>query len=450
MHLLDYINPIAIYLRQSVLLTRLASHATMWLELYGGMLYVQPLWHEASSLVAFVMFQALHVGFLIALRVGLFAPACMAVHFGMMPRSVWLALGALFDTRERRESKLLYDAADPHTTVTAALLREWALPASVELLPARRAPKTEAADAADVPAYDQFANYSPQLCAMLSTDEMRRRRASLAVLAADGRGVHYPPASAQRWRALLAFAAWPRPLRAVAAPALAFCCETRLWRAACAYLHREACVAPPPRPVRGSRATRTRSQRWRHVTASGVVCALLGVSLYSALSGLQLLPHSETLSSAATALHVAQWWQMFAPQPIHSSVLFELHGTLADGTRTDLWDGGPPLMSVRAIDPALPVTFYFADSRWRRLASHLTDDEASRKRYVRWICTRWNSVGPGGENPDARWLTQVQLRRVLVVSPPPGFERGVDSKRQAQTTSEPINCPARPKQRKQQ
>jgi hypothetical protein len=108
-YLMQYTTWLALPIRRSALLARLATQATMVVEIYGPLLYLQPYNTALTSMLAVVLFVGLHASFWVALTVGLFSPACICVHLAHLPGPFFEWCAARFATPLRRHTKLIYD-----------------------------------------------------------------------------------------------------------------------------------------------------------------------------------------------------------------------------------------------------------------------------------------------------------------------------------------------------
>ncbi len=405
-----YITHAATYVRDITTLCRLLTHATMVLELYGPLLYVQPFHNATSSLIAVTFFVGLHASFLVFFRLGLFPLACICVHLALLPTEFFEWLETQTTTRQDRRVKVVYDPQSRHAAVTVRLLEQFCIPAGIEVWPA---PSTRDAVApqrlTSQHAFAHFPNFSERLLEALSAAELRRRNAPLAVLESTGQGVNYP-GDANRWRIAGALLPLPRWLRRAVGAVWQWFFETVLWELVTTYLHSEAAALPPRTPqVPPSRRVRRR-------LVDCCVGVLMALSIYSNLESVHVVPASQRLLDAVEVLRVQQWWSMFAPAPMHSSANWLMIGELKDGSRVNFDNGGPAPTALAPFDLAYtPDVHYYASARWRRAIVTALQSSDLTTAYGVWLCNQWNAQ---------HWsmpVTKVFFLMRDVPSPAPGF-----------------------------
>ena len=118
-------------------------------------------------------------------------------------------------------------------------------------------------------------------------------------------------------------------------------------------------------------------------------------------------------------LGLNQGWGLFAPRPGRMSGWYIMAGTLADGTKVDLYNGGGPVDYSR---PEL-ISATYANGRWRKLITNLTATYPSGdpmyppllNGYVRWLAREWNRAH-GTANP-LRVVEVIYMQELVM---PPG------------------------------
>lgn len=78
-------------------------------EIYGPAFYMSPIFTEWFRLIGVIGFVALHVGFGVCLKLGIFIWASIAAAFPMIPEMFWLKLLAYLSSPERKHSKVFFD-----------------------------------------------------------------------------------------------------------------------------------------------------------------------------------------------------------------------------------------------------------------------------------------------------------------------------------------------------
>ena len=127
-------------------------------------------------------------------------------------------------------------------------------------------------------------------------------------------------------------------------------------------------------------------------------------------------PVAEPLATLGRAAHLDQSWYMFAPRPYNFSGWFDVHGTLADGTKVSVLEpGGPPRdrPPARGSDlwPSMP---------WRRIPLDLceiADCPNLRAGSADYFRRRWDDA-----HPD-RPLAAIEIVAVMTPTPAPGEPR---------------------------
>lgn len=105
------VQPLGIWLRDHVELTKLLTWSTLLLEAIGPFLLLSPFW--PLRLLAALAFAALHIGISMTLRLGVFPWIDVTILMAFVPREAW-------DAIERRLRGAARPAADSRQTVPAA------------------------------------------------------------------------------------------------------------------------------------------------------------------------------------------------------------------------------------------------------------------------------------------------------------------------------------------
>lgn len=112
-------------------------------------------------------------------------------------------------------------------------------------------------------------------------------------------------------------------------------------------------------------------------------------------------------------LRLDQMWNMFAPTPSHRDGWSVYPGKLEDGTEVDVLRPGRPLSWDR---PAVLADTY-ENIAWHTLRWRLTDKEFAGYRlyYGKYLCRQWNWTAPPG-----RRLATFDIANLEEITPPPG------------------------------
>ncbi len=91
-------------------------------------------------------------------------------------------------------------------------------------------------------------------------------------------------------------------------------------------------------------------------------------------------------------LHIDQNWKMFADPASFGSGWVSVAGTLRDGSRVHLLEGGSPFTWGKPENAK-----NFKSSRWRRYLTYLNrqPSDRSRKNFTKFLCRSWNANHPG-------------------------------------------------------
>lgn len=107
----------------------------------------------------------------------------------------------------------------------------------------------------------------------------------------------------------------------------------------------------------------------------------------------------KSINSIGDAVHITQYWNMFAPFPLLADGWYVIPGTLMSGAEVDLFRDGAPVTWDK---PEL-VSAMYPNSRWRKYMMNLRRDDFSTQviNFGRYLCRRWNDTHTG----DARLNT---------------------------------------------
>ena len=127
----------------------------------------------------------------------------------------------------------------------------------------------------------------------------------------------------------------------------------------------------------------------------------------------------DQMSQIGWTLGLEQGWGLFAPRPGRLSGWFVMVGTLADGTKVDLYNGGGPVDTTR---PEL-ISATYANGRWRKMITNLTALSPSGNPmyppllpgYARYLSREWTR-----EHGTANPLRVVEIIYMQELVMPPG------------------------------
>lgn len=411
LYLMQYTTWLALPIRRSALLARLATQATMVVEIYGPLLYLQPYNTALTSMLAVILFVGLHGSFWVALTVGLFSPACICVHLAHLPGPFFEWCAARFATPLRRHTKLIYDIGDTFTGVTLHIVKQFWLSSYTEVwpsLPHEGGPQK----LSSAHAMAHFPGFSERMLQMVSVSELRRRGVALAILESSGDGVHFPN-ERTRWRLVSSLAPLPGVVRRSLGALFSWIFETNLWQLTFEKLRETASQLKP----RQSPAAIGQVKVWRQRIINVVVALWFSVGLWSDLQSVGMVPSNTRLDTAAMVLHVNQWWSMFAPGPGHGSGYYLVVGETNDGRLFDFDIGGPAPTSLIPFNASsVPDILPFASARWRRAVLFAMQSSVAKTTYGMWLCRNWNSVA------GRLQMSKIRFALRTVQAPPPGYD----------------------------
>ena len=174
------------------------------------------------------------------------------------------------------------------------------------------------------------------------------------------------------------------------------------WRDRFESLARAGLSAGPslPRPAASERLDALRDSdltaglsRGRVLFSTVLPYVFLVLILLSSAASVGYAEVPEPADEALDAAEMDQSWQMFAPDPIHTTRWYVAAGTLEDGTERDVLRDVP----VTFDRPARAETTY-PTSRWRKYLKNVygADNEAHRSYLANYLCGNWNRTHETG------------------------------------------------------
>ncbi|TKX61399.1 HTTM domain-containing protein [Halorubrum sp. ASP1] len=168
------------------------------------------------------------------------------------------------------------------------------------------------------------------------------------------------------------------------------------WKARSESLARTALSAGPslPRPAASERLDSVRGSdlgaglaRGRVLFTTVLPYVFLVLILLSSAASVGYAEVPEPADEALDAAEMDQSWQMFAPDPIHTTRWYVAAGTLEDGSERDVFRDAP----VTFDRPARAETTY-PTSRWRKYLKNVygADNENHRSYLANYLCGEWN------------------------------------------------------------
>ena len=168
------------------------------------------------------------------------------------------------------------------------------------------------------------------------------------------------------------------------------------WRDRCVSVARRlnAVDAALPRPIGAERLTALRSgglggglARGRVLFTTVLPYAFLVLILLSSAASVGYAEVPDPAEDALDTVEMSQSWQMFAPDPIHTTRWVVAVGALEDGTERDVYRDA----AVSFDRPERAETTY-RTSRWRKYLKNVdgADNENHRSYLANYLCGDWN------------------------------------------------------------
>ena len=130
----------------------------------------------------------------------------------------------------------------------------------------------------------------------------------------------------------------------------------------------------------------------------------------------QAVPWPKACSIPGRITGLAQWWRMFAPQPLTYDGWFVMKGVLEDGSEVNLWSPDEPLPLTK---PA-SVRETYRNQRWRRFLMFLWEPDYTEvlRDTARWLQRRWDERYSQGQ--PGRKVKSVEIVYYVEETLPPG------------------------------
>lgn len=348
--------PLGAWLRTLPELMTILTHVTLYLELYGVLLFFSPIKTGFFRLSGIVLFALLQIGFNSSMRLGLFGMIAIVVTLGLLPKEFWDNWFSRFHQWLTQKSKsgltIYYDFECTFCAKASVLLKRLLfLHPGTQVLPAT--------------------TNSNVLEVML-------RENSWVIQTKDGAQftgwegftqiIHYSPFSF-----LTLFLSW-KPNTYLGEKIYRFVAH-----------HREqVCQPEPVQPLE------TKNVRRLH-TVRDIILVVL--TFYIILWNIQTQgkikifgPESDWI---ALTLRLDQQFNMFAPTPLLEDGWYVIPGTLRDGSEVDIFSNRSPV----SYEKPKWVAYTYKNQRWQKYMMNLwnKDFEQFRLGYGQYLCRTWNT-----------------------------------------------------------
>ncbi|MGK0169410.1 MAG: putative DCC family thiol-disulfide oxidoreductase YuxK [Gammaproteobacteria bacterium] len=326
------------------------TYFVWWVELLGPVVVLLPFLTNQIRAVILPAFILMHVGFAFLLMIGIYPYLSIASLTVLVPTRFWDFLRARLISPERAGLRIYFDGPCTLCRKVCLLLRTFLLPTSTPIVPAQDHPDVQ---------------------------RILEEHNSWVVEDFDGRRY-------VRWAAMIIIfkRSW---LLSPVAPLL----DTAPLRALgeCCY----SWVATN-RHCLGRITERLLPYRSFDVRLPWVVNLMIGglmlMVVYANTASLKQvdIDYPWTFTRITTALLLKQRWTMFAPEPGRTTHWLFVEGTLADGTKVDVYNDHftPPVLSKPQDGSG-----YFHDYRWRKYFNAANPGQ-HWGRLATYYCRRWN------------------------------------------------------------
>lgn len=376
-----YTSPLGQWLSQFHGLLRVITYGAFFLEAFGPILLISPLFFDRARTITVFLLIGMHLSFDVTIGIGMFPYVDVVSLIVLLPSSFWDSVLGRLERARRGELEIRYDGGSELCEKLVRILATFLLIPQTKIAPAQE---------------------SEELAALLEREN--------SWIVRDGSGKE-----ALRYEALVAIlehsplAGWlgrRLPLRKLRGPG------DRLygWVAA--------------RRTQLTRSTSACLPWGFHPPAkAGAVSSLLCLFFfgYVVYWNLTTLPQfdvkmSEPWTRIASVLRLDQKWSMFAPFPMRDDGWYVVEGELRDGTKVDVGRKREEPPSYEK--PAL-VSRLYKNARWRKylLNIWMKKNEGYRVPYAEYLCRVWNT---DAARPDRRKLANLEISFMLEQTPPPG------------------------------
>lgn len=333
------------------------TYSTIWLEIYGTLLFIFPLWNQYTRLVGIVLFAMFQIGINLSMSIGLFGAISIAITLGLLPSIFWDKVLPWFAFSRKGGLTIYFDKDCGFCTRTVQYLKRLLfLSPKTTILPAQ--------NDAEIEALMRKEN------SWVVVDEKGRKFFGFDGLIAT---LRFSPL----W--------WP----------LVFVFKLPGIHHVGEYLYRTTAnsrltICLPPKKVVFSPGKEKRKNVVRAVKNTALVLVTIYIVLWNVdtLGGAKkIIP--ESLKPFAWITRLDQKFDMFAPYPLIDDGWYIIPGTLRDGTLVDLYKNGGP---VNYGKPMLVSKTYF-DQRWQKYMMNLWRSDYSKYRlyYGQYLCRQWNN-----------------------------------------------------------
>ncbi len=362
------------------------TFTTVYLELYGSLALVSPVWNGPVRTIAIFLFALLQIGINMSMHLGLFGMISIVITFGLLPSWFWdncfSKIRNFFRYKNTQTGIIYYDQDCGFCTQMVFIVRRilW-LPPGIKLLPAQQNPEIE--------------------------KEMLQQNSWIFE---DATGTHYYESAALR--ALLKVSPiffWLAYLFYVPKfSTLADYCYKKI-----AHSRMMVCLPETNAPV-------VKSLQSKVITKSRNIFIVFMIG-YMLCWNIQSIPGVPTFITGGW-MHIAdltridQRFNMFAPYPLLDDGWYVIPGILTDGREVDIFKGGAPVSYTKPEN----VSVLYKNQRWQKYMMNLYQEDYSKYRlaYGQYLCRDWNRSHSGPDQLQTFKIIFMKERTLLNYEPP--------------------------------
>ncbi len=371
------VTPFGVWLRNIPAVLPLLTHAVLYYEVYGVILFFIPWKQWIFRTIGIFGFIALQTGFNMSMRLGLFGMITITTLFGLFPSEFWDYCVAPIVSKVKSWGKpnltIIYDfdCSFCHKA-TFVLARLLFLHPSTRIIPS-----TEHEEGARI----------------------MEKENSWVIIDADGK-------IATSFYGFITVCTYS-PYAKIIAPLLRIpplrALGEEIYRSVAH--HRKLVCAPEPTE---------KQELWKEQLRAGV---LLFFTIYIVCLNLETLGYHiipDRLRPIAPITRLDQQFNMFAPTPLIEDGWYVMPGKLRNGGTIDVFSGHSPV----SYEKPQWIAYTYKDQRWQKYMMNLWSSDLAdfRQGYGRYICRTWNA---DHRNTNEELLS-FDIIFMLERTPPPG------------------------------
>lgn len=383
LHIDQFTNPLAVWIRQYVGLTKGFTLYTLFIEIAGPLLALTPFRWGWLRLVAALLMINLHFGLYMTLEIGIFPWVCMASWLAFFPTCFWELLERVFAKKLNDPITVYYDRDCGFCLKMVKILQSFLIVPNADVRLAQETPETQ---------------------------KMMDENNSWIVKSGENYLFHFDAFLRLLRNSPLFF--WLVPVLAL--PPF-FQIGTLMYKAVANNRMRVSILT---RHLKETDAYK-RPGKFTKTLLTCIFCYIL-VYLYHSLDVGFRMP--KALRGLGKTFSFTQSWSMFA-SPKKKDGWLVMKGILMDDREVNAWTEEFGEVSFEKPER---VTDLFINQRWRKYLSRLAKKRKSKslKYFSIYICRRWNEKYSHGER-----LYKLRLYYITERTLPPGEEFEIKKKK---------------------